>query len=169
MATLRKLMLEAPAGMPSGRLPSPLMLISDPCSHTGPSPSTGILRANFHKVVSACALAMNCPMEHHCQVCPTCSHRLTGHRCKLVCTAVRLLPELRGLLLRAARTLRGCGRRIAPSRKRRSYFASLAFRGSLQTHRLAATRPAWAVRWPANQEQSRIAPASRCRGNPSRR
>ena len=26
------------------------------------------------------------PVEHHCQVCPTCGHRLTGHRCKLVCT-----------------------------------------------------------------------------------
>jgi ribosomal protein L32 len=26
------------------------------------------------------------PAEHHCQVCPTCSHQLTGHRCKLVCT-----------------------------------------------------------------------------------
>jgi hypothetical protein len=24
-------------------------------------------------------------VDHHCQVCPTCSHRLTGHRCKLVC------------------------------------------------------------------------------------
>jgi len=24
-------------------------------------------------------------VAHHCQVCPTCSHRLTGHRCKLVC------------------------------------------------------------------------------------
>jgi hypothetical protein len=24
--------------------------------------------------------------EHHCQVCPTCSHQLTGHHCKLVCT-----------------------------------------------------------------------------------
>jgi hypothetical protein len=26
------------------------------------------------------------PVEHHCQICPTCGHRLTGHRCKLVCT-----------------------------------------------------------------------------------
>jgi hypothetical protein len=26
------------------------------------------------------------PIDHHCQICPTCSHRLTGHKCKLVCT-----------------------------------------------------------------------------------
>lgn len=25
------------------------------------------------------------PVDHHCQICPTCSSRLTGHRCKLVC------------------------------------------------------------------------------------
>lgn len=23
---------------------------------------------------------------HHQQICPNCSHRLTGHQCKLVCT-----------------------------------------------------------------------------------
>jgi hypothetical protein len=25
-------------------------------------------------------------IDHHCQICPTCSHRLTGHHCKLICT-----------------------------------------------------------------------------------
>jgi hypothetical protein len=24
-------------------------------------------------------------VDHHCQICPTCGQRLTGHRCKLVC------------------------------------------------------------------------------------
>jgi hypothetical protein len=24
-------------------------------------------------------------VDHHCQICPTCGHRLHGHRCKLVC------------------------------------------------------------------------------------
>jgi ribosomal protein L32 len=23
--------------------------------------------------------------DHHCQICPNCAHRLTSHRCKLVC------------------------------------------------------------------------------------
>lgn len=25
-------------------------------------------------------------VDHMCQICPTCSHTLEGHRCKLVCT-----------------------------------------------------------------------------------
>jgi hypothetical protein len=32
------------------------------------------------------ACAVEEPVDHHCQICPTCSARLTGHRCKLVCT-----------------------------------------------------------------------------------
>ncbi len=40
---------------------------------------------------AACAvdnvLPANVPhIDHHYQICPTCGHRLTGHRCKLVCT-----------------------------------------------------------------------------------
>jgi hypothetical protein len=44
--------------------------------------------ADFSQSATACALSSD-PAErvdHHCQICPTCSARLTGHRCKLVCT-----------------------------------------------------------------------------------
>ena len=39
---------------------------------------------NFSQSGAACAAEP--AVEHHCQICPTCSNRLTGHRCKLVCT-----------------------------------------------------------------------------------
>jgi hypothetical protein len=37
------------------------------------------------KIPSAEAAAKAAPPEHHSQICPVCSRRLTGHRCKLVC------------------------------------------------------------------------------------
>ncbi len=45
------------------------------------------LNSDFHADFSydevACADLQ--PVDHHCQVCPTCGHRLIGHRCKLIC------------------------------------------------------------------------------------
>jgi len=35
---------------------------------------------------AAAVCTLDEPVDHHCQICPTCGHRLTGHRCKLVCT-----------------------------------------------------------------------------------
>jgi hypothetical protein len=40
---------------------------------------------DFSQSSAACALE-DTPVDHHCQICPTCSHRLSSHRCKLVCT-----------------------------------------------------------------------------------
>jgi hypothetical protein len=44
--------------------------------------------ANFLQSGAVCTAetAEEGPVDHHCQICPTCSHRLTGHKCKLVCT-----------------------------------------------------------------------------------
>ncbi len=41
---------------------------------------------NFPQSGADCTTESPKPVEHHCQVCPTCSNRLTGHHCKLVCT-----------------------------------------------------------------------------------
>jgi hypothetical protein len=39
--------------------------------------------ADFSSDGMACQA--DAPVEHHSQICPTCSYRLTGHHCKLVC------------------------------------------------------------------------------------
>jgi hypothetical protein len=36
--------------------------------------------------ISQSGTASPTPVDHHCQICPTCGERLTGHHCKLVCT-----------------------------------------------------------------------------------
>ncbi len=42
--------------------------------------------AENSSIGAACAPQDAQPVDHHCQLCPTCSHRLNGHRCKLICT-----------------------------------------------------------------------------------
>lgn len=37
------------------------------------------------EISETCSLEAQ-PVDHHCQICPTCGSRLEGHRCKLVCT-----------------------------------------------------------------------------------
>ena len=47
------------------------------------------IAANFMQrdgVVCPAYAVEEAPVDHHCQICPNCSHRLTGHKCKLVCT-----------------------------------------------------------------------------------
>jgi hypothetical protein len=46
------------------------------------------IAANFLENGAACSAggSDDAPIDHHCQICPNCSHRLTGHKCKLVCT-----------------------------------------------------------------------------------
>lgn len=40
---------------------------------------------DFAESLTGDACALSEPVEHHCQICPTCGQRLDGHRCKLIC------------------------------------------------------------------------------------
>ena len=63
------------------------MLICPACCRSVPALSIPISCLISHIPVSRPAPQSDAqPVEHHCQVCPTCGHRLTGHHCKLVCT-----------------------------------------------------------------------------------
>lgn len=53
-----------------------------------PSVFDGEIAPNFPQSGGSCSTdaTASAPLDHHCQICPNCSHRLTGHKCKLVCT-----------------------------------------------------------------------------------
>jgi hypothetical protein len=78
-------MLEAPAGMPRGRLALLHVNLSCMLPHR-PQAFDPDFAPDVSQSGAARPDAEEAPVEHHCQVCPTCGHRLTGHHCKLVCT-----------------------------------------------------------------------------------
>ena len=51
--------------------------------HLPPAPSPAI-DAEFTQAFSHGEAAER-PVEHHCQICPTCGHTLDSRRCKLIC------------------------------------------------------------------------------------
>jgi NADH pyrophosphatase NudC (nudix superfamily) len=46
---------------------------------------TGFSAENSPSGVAAATAPETLRVDHHCQICPNCAHRLTGHHCKLVC------------------------------------------------------------------------------------
>jgi hypothetical protein len=42
--------------------------------------------AEISQTAKATSSSSGDPVDHHCQICPTCGYRLEGHRCKLICT-----------------------------------------------------------------------------------
>ena len=47
---------------------------------------SGAARAAGEALAAKLEPASDRVVDHHCQICPNCSNRLTGHHCKLVCT-----------------------------------------------------------------------------------
>lgn len=61
-----------PTALNADFAPEAVTAVTSPVSHAG---VTGSSTSVAEKAV-----------DHHCQICPNCGERLTGHHCKLVCT-----------------------------------------------------------------------------------
>ena len=87
------LMRQPPAGMLRGRLPVfhanlSGMLPERPRalnSNLGSDPVPKISQSGADGPAGETTPMDTTHVDHHCQVCPNCGHRLTGHHCKLVC------------------------------------------------------------------------------------
>lgn len=55
-------------------------------SITAPATSSGDVDAEDGDVCLTDAGLKAAGVDHHCRICPTCGHQLTGRRCKLICT-----------------------------------------------------------------------------------
>jgi hypothetical protein len=83
--------------------------------------------ADFSQSGVACTADADRTLDHHCQICPTCSARRRRPSLQARLLPVRLLPELCRLLLRTARPAKSHWKLRAGSRWLR-YLPSLALR-----------------------------------------
>jgi hypothetical protein len=85
MGDTLEVMLEAPAAKERAGCPLHYANLS-PMLPQRPTALDADFATDFSQSGAACTVGAESPLDHHCQICPTCGARLTGHRCKLVCT-----------------------------------------------------------------------------------
>jgi hypothetical protein len=84
-------MHQTPARMPSvfmlvAGCPSLYANLSSMLPHLPRAFDAGFDAPVSHPGAPAAARPEAARVDHHCQICPNCAHRLIGHHCKLVCT-----------------------------------------------------------------------------------
>jgi hypothetical protein len=90
LGVIRELTHRAPAGFPpAGRL-SFYANLSTMLPHRPHAYDAGLDAEISHSGAAPVSAGLSgsdqAQVDHHSRICPNCDHRLTGHRCKLVCT-----------------------------------------------------------------------------------